>query len=88
VKTPVYTRQFEKDVKLFQKRGYDFDKFKVIMRLLLDSAPLPEKCHPHKLSGAYSGFWDCHIAPDWILIYSDDAERIIFQRMDTHADLF
>ena len=88
MKTPVYTRQFEKDVKRCQKRGYDFGKFKTVMRLLLDSTPLPQNCRPHKLSGTYSDVWNCHLAPDWILLYTEEADRVTFQRIGTHADLF
>ena len=88
MKTPVYTRQFEKDVKRCQKRGNDFDKFIIIMGLLLASEPLPGRCRPHLLSGNFSGFTECHIAPDWLLIYLEDSNRVVFQRMGTHADLF
>ena len=88
MRTPVYTRQFEKDVKLCKKRGKDFEKFKRVMSLLLTGARLPVRCHDHALTGNLSGFRDCHLEPDWLLIYSQSETEVCFQRMGSHADLF
>ena len=86
--TPVYTKQFERDLKLMLKRGKDPEKFKTVARLLLSEAPLLPKHKDHKLSGSYTGRRDCHIENDWVLIYKKETTAIIFERMGTHSDLF
>jgi mRNA interferase YafQ len=86
--TPVYTRQFAKDVKRCQRSGKNLEKFKIIARTLLaDEAPDPIH-RDHKLVGNFVGRRDCHIESDWVLIYRIDGERLIFERMGTHSDLF
>jgi len=86
--TPVYTKQFEKDVKRCQRRGKDFDKFKILARTLL-AGKRPDPIHrDHKLTGNLVGRRDCHIESDWVLIYRIDGEHLIFERMGTHSDLF
>ena len=86
--TPVYTKQFTKDVKKTQKRGKNFDKFKVIAEMLLSGQPLNDIYKDHKLIGDYVGRKECHIEPDWLLIYKIKKNQIIFERMGTHSDLF
>lgn len=98
MRTPIYTNKFEKDVKLCQKRGYKFDEFKKVLSKLINDEPLESKHRPHLLSGNYSGFWECHIKPDWLLIYqlSENLDQegniveafITFVRTGTHSDLF
>lgn len=87
---PIYTKQFEKDKKLSQKRGKDFEKLKYIIELLLASRPLPVKYRDHWLSGEYLNRRECHIEPDWLLIYKPIKQEncIIFERLGTHSDLF
>ncbi len=87
---PSYTRQFEKDLKLAIKRGKDPLKIKRVMSKILNQEPLDVKYRDHKLIGNYMGRRDCHIEPDWVLIYKPDLEndRIIFERTGTHSDLF
>ena len=85
---PVYTRQFERDVKRLQKRGKDMAKLKAIVRLLLEETPLDPLRRDHKLVGSYQGRRECHIEPDWLLIYKHEANAVIFERSGTHADLF
>jgi mRNA interferase YafQ len=86
--TPVYTRQFEKDVKRCQRRGKNLDKFKILARTLLSGQPLDSIHRDHKLTGNYVGRRDCHIESDWVLIYKIAADQLIFERMGTHSDLF
>lgn len=88
MRTPVYTRQFEKDVKRCKRRGKNLDKFKIIANTLLSGSPLDPIHRDHKLSGNYVGRRDCHIESDWVLIYKIDGDCIIFERMGTHSDLF
>jgi mRNA interferase YafQ len=85
---PVYTKQFEKDVKRCQRRGKNLEKFKLLARSLLVGRQ-PDAIHrDHKLTGNLSGRRDCHIESDWVLIYRIDGEYLIFERMGTHSDIF
>jgi mRNA interferase YafQ len=79
---------FKRDFKRAIKRGYDPDKFAIVLRLLIEAKPLPARCRPHKLSGEYADLWECHIAPDWLLIYDFDDMYLRLYRTGTHADLF
>jgi mRNA interferase YafQ len=86
--TPVYARQFERDLKLALRRGKNAEKFKIIARTLLAGQPLDPIHRDHRLVGNYAGRRDCHIESDWLLIYKIDGDRLIFERMGTHSDLF
>ena len=86
--TPVYTRQFEKDLKRLQRRGKNLEKFKIIARSLIAGDPLDAIHRDHRLLGHYVGRRECHIESDWLLIYKIEKLRIIFERMGTHSDLF
>ena len=85
---PVFLRQFKKEIEKTKKRGKDMEKFKDIVRILLNEDPLPLKNRNHKLKGDFKDYWECHIEPDWLLIYKKTATEIIFVRMGTHSDLF
>lgn len=86
--TPIYTKQFEKDLKRSRRRGKDIEKFKILARTLI-AGKKPDPIHrDHKLVGNYRGRRDCHIESDWLLIYKLDGDYIIFERMGTHSDLF
>ncbi len=84
----VYERRFEKEVEVAIKRGKDMQKLKDIMRLLLEENPLPPKNRNHRLVGNFKNCWECHIEPDWLLIYKKTSTEIIFARTGTHSDLF
>jgi len=86
--TPVYTKQFAKDVKKAQKRSKNLEKFKIIATTLLRGETLDEIHRDHKLLGNYSGRRECHIESDWLVIYKIVEEKIIFERMGSHSDLF
>lgn len=86
--SPVYTRQFEKDIRRSKRRGKNLDKFKILARTLLSGKPLDPIHRDHKLTGNYVGRRDCHIESDWVLIHKIDGDRLIFERMGTHSDLF
>lgn len=86
--TPVYTRQFEKDLKLAKRRGKNLEKFKIIARTMLAGQPLDLIHRDHRLVGNYVGRRDCHIESDWVLIYKIENNLLIFERMGTHSDLF
>lgn len=84
------TNRFEKQVKICIKRGYDISLLKNVMQLLAETGTLPEKYKPHKLSGNYVDCWECHIKPDWLLIWKQNNEELIllFTNTGTHSDLF
>lgn len=88
MRSPSYTGQFKRDVKLAQKRGKDMQKLRSVVKLLLDGLPLPRELADHPLRGAWKPRRDLHIEPDWILIYSVQGEQVRFERTGTHADLF
>ena len=85
---PVYTNQFNKDVKRDKKRGKDLKTLKEIVCLLIEEKSLPVKNKDHKLGGNFNECRECHLEPDWLLIYKIEAENIFFVRTGTHADLF
>ena len=84
------TNKFEKDLKLAVKRGFDVEKLLEIVHLLSEDKPLPERCRDHILKGNFQGYHECHIEPDWLLIYdkSDIVRIISLIRTGTHSDLF
>lgn len=84
------TGQFKKDLKLAKKRGLNLDSLFEVVNKLANDEQLPASNHNHMLHGTYKGYWECHISPDWLLIYEKDIEiRIIsLYRTDTHSDLF
>ena len=86
--TPVYTKQFEKDVKRCARRGKNMEKFKILARTLLSGNPLDAIHRDHKLAGNLVGRRDCHVESDWVLIYRIEGSFLIFERMGTHSDLF
>lgn len=86
--TPIYTKQFDKDIKRAVRRGKNVEKFKLIARTLLAGDLLDPIHRDHKLTGNYVGRRDCHIESDWLLIYKIENEFIVFERMGTHSDLF
>lgn len=97
MRIPVYTNKFEKDLKLCKKRNYNLELIKDIITKLVNDEPLAVNNKPHLLSGDYSGFWECHIKPDWLLIYqfsekinenNEVVEFVTFVRTGTHSDLF
>jgi mRNA interferase YafQ len=85
---PVYTKQFEKDIRLAKRRGKNLDKFKIIAHTLLAGEPVDPLHRDHRLIGNYQGRRECHIESDWLLIYKVDETIIVFERMGTHSDLF
>ena len=85
---PSFTKQFERDLKKIKKRGKNTKKLKSILSDLIDEKRLEEKYRDHKLIGNFKGRRECHIEPDWLLIYKIDNDIIIFERTGTHSDLY
>jgi mRNA interferase YafQ len=86
----VFTNRFRKDVKLLKKRGFDMDLLKNAIEHLEKSAELPVENRPHKLSVDYSGFWEAHLKPDWLILWKTfpGVNEVWLTRTGTHADLF
>ncbi len=84
------TNQFQKDYKLCKKRGYKMELINSVFLILEENGFLPAKYKPHKLTDNYNGFWECHIQPDWLLIWLLDSysKTITLIRTGTHSDLF
>ncbi len=84
------TAQFRKDYKLLKKRGYNLNLLEEVLQSLLEEKLLAEKLRDHALTGNYSGFRECHISPDWLLIYQINSGLLLLiaSRTGTHSDLF
>ena len=85
-----YQSAFKKDYKRIKKRGYDTRLLEKVVGLLAEGQPLPPEYRDHALSGDYSGCRECHIAPDWLLVYEVVERDLILylMRTGTHSDLF
>ncbi len=85
-----YHTMFKKDFNKIKKRGYDISRLEKIVELLANEVPLPEQFKDHNLSGNYNGFRECHIAPDWLLIYQVNNNELVLvlSRTGSHSDLF
>jgi mRNA interferase YafQ len=90
VRTFSRTNQFKKDIKRAEKRGKDLAKLKATLERLIEGAPLPLECRDHPLREDFAGTRDCHIEPDWLLIYSltEKGAHVCFARNGTHSHLF
>jgi len=88
MRTPSYARQFERDVKRMRKRGKDLQKLKSVLSSLIAEEQLDKRYQDHALIGNYKGRRECHMEPDWLLVYKLAGNEIIFERTGTHSDLF
>jgi mRNA interferase YafQ len=87
-RTLVTTRAFERDVKRLAKRGLDLDLLWTLAEALRTGQQLAARHRDHPLSGELKGFRDCHIQPDWVLIYAIDESTVYLTRTGSHSDLF
>jgi len=85
---PVEGAQFRRDVKLAQKRNKDMAKLRETILLLIEGSPLSARYKARPLAGDWKHFRDCHIEPDWLLIYKIDGDDLHLVRTGTHSDLF
>ncbi|MFI5458532.1 MAG: type II toxin-antitoxin system YafQ family toxin [Isosphaerales bacterium] len=85
---PRFSKQFHRDLGRMSKRGKNIDKIKAIIRLICDEQALPERHRDHPLKGKWEGHRDCHVEPDWVLIYAIHEDGADFVRTGTHSDLF
>lgn len=82
------TTQFSRDVKRMRKRGKDLAKLRTVVKQLAQGKPLHPRRRDHALVGNWQPSHDCHVEPDWILIYTTDEEMLRLERTGTHSDLF
>ena len=80
--------RFKRDLKLCQKRRLDLNLLQKAIDTLRIPAPLPEKNRDHLLTGDYIGCRECHIQPNWLLIYQINKDELYLVRTGTHTDLF
>jgi mRNA interferase YafQ len=88
MRKPILGSRFKKEVARMERRGKNASKLREIIRLLLEETPLPTHYKDHALSGKWQRFRDCHIEPDWLLLYKIEGEYLHLVRTGTHADLF
>ncbi len=88
MRNPVRAAQFRRDVKLALKRGKDLEKLREVILMLLECRQLPPRYRDHPLAGEWKRYRDCHIEPDWILIYKIDGDDLYLVRTGAHSDLF
>jgi len=85
---PIFTSRFKKDYKRILKQGKDESKFEALIAKLISNEILADKYKDHKLSGSFKNCRECHIEPDWLLIYQITENEIILIRTGSHSELF
>jgi mRNA interferase YafQ len=90
MRTPIFLKKFKKELEKCRKRGLNVQDLRVVLERLINDEPLEVRHRPHLLSGNYVNHWECHIRPDWLLIYvlDDEENTITLVRTGTHSDLF
>ena len=86
--TPKYTNEFLKCLKKDKKRNLTMDLLQEVMNILISGKPLPQKYRDHALTGKYKGYRECHVKPDWLLVYYKTEDTIVFAKTGSHTDLF
>jgi len=84
----VTASRFNRDIKRQKRRGKDRIKLEAIVAMLCASGTAPQESRPHKLTGEWHGFWECHIESDWVLIYTINTTAVTLCRTGSHSDLF
>jgi len=82
------TTKFDSEAEIVRKRGKDMSKLGDIIKKISKQEVLDPKHRNHKLKGNYKGRWECHVEPDWLLVYCKTKTEVIFERTGTHSDLF
>ena len=87
---PNFHGSFKRDRKLMEKRNKEMAELTKVMGLLITEQPLPQRYENHPLQGNYKGWWECHVEPDWLLIYRVEKanQRVVFYRTGSHSDLY
>ena len=86
----IYSNKFKKSLKKCEKRGLNVELLRETLNILVETGTLPAKYRPHKLVGKYAGAWECHITPDWLLVWEQYDDELLLLLIDTgsHSDLF
>lgn len=86
----IYTGQFKRSLKRCVRRGLDINRLREALDILRQEGELPQRFSPHKLTGRYVDCWECHIQPDWLLVWQRNDNELVLILLDTgtHADLF
>ena len=84
----IWTKRFSKDVKQAKKRNQNLEFLQKVIKMLQSGDTLPQECKLHPLKCKYSGYMECHIEPDWLLIWKADSKNVYLTRTGTHSDLF
>ena len=82
------TTAFERDLRRVKRQGKDLDKLEAIVDHLQAGKSLPSRCRVHPLRGQWEGHWDCHVEPDWLLLYKLAPSKLVLVRTGSHSDLF
>ena len=82
------TKRFQKDMALAKRRGKSMEKIQAVIETLVNEESLAEKHRPHSLSGQWKSFHECHVEPDWLLIYRIEDRTLELARTGSHSDLF
>ena len=82
------TASYRRDVRRQARRRKDPEKLRSVVNILVAGAPLPARYRPHRLVGNWHPCWECHIEPDWLLVWDDDGVTITLRRTGTHSDIF
>lgn len=83
-----YSNQYKKDFKKAKKQGKDLERLRKLLELLINQIELPSSYKEHKLIGDWADHWECHITPDWLLIYRKENSALVLIRLGSHSDLF
>ncbi len=84
----IWAKKFSKDVKRARRRNRNLESLRNIIEILQSTDTLTREYKPHPLKGKYTGYMECHIEPDWLLIWKADGEAVYLTRTGTHSDLF
>ncbi len=85
-----FTGEFKRQMKMCERRGYDMELLREAIRILSTEGKLPEKYLPHQLHGNRNGQWECHIQPNWLLVWEQNNQELVLMMLNTgtHSDLF
>ena len=83
-----YSGKFKKELKLAKKQNKNLQALQTVLQYLINKEPLPQKYNAHNLTGNYINHKECHITPDWLLIYKYEDEYLVLYRLGSHSELF
>ena len=84
----IYTARLRRELRRARRRGKDLSKVDAIVTKLLAGEPLDDQQRVHQLVGSWHPLWECHIEPDWLLVWDEDGDTVTLMRTGTHSDIF